>query len=352
MKHSRTRQPDKANPLLNLHARTEQDGDWSHHTAAEGEDDATGCVGTVGRSDGDVEIECVEDPSSAQKRSQDRQESGNAARVAAFTLAAALSTLRGLLGSLAGLRPALWPPHRQLHALRGRAYQRSTLVRGAVNTGGFWAASCGVQAVGKASLRGCSGAADTVFCGGVRTLRCGDVGAADILIPLLLFGDICSWLLREVVCGLLMAESKACSKQIRIQHQTRRASHPINTNNNQQFNRLKSLLKSFSYKKLPQVLNPSILSNEHRHFSAFKHPVGRERISEPDWFWLIGNAHKAIQPKYSQSSHNKMVPGLSPDPVFCDNTTRDIDVSPDIILTLSGHGFYFEYFLHQTVKKQ
>lgn len=47
-----------------------------------------------------------------------------------------------------------------------------------------------------------------------------------------------------------------------------------------------------------------------------------------------------------------MVPGLSPDPVFCDITTRDVDVSPDIILTLSGHGFYFEYFLHQTVKKQ
>lgn len=107
MKHSRTRQPDKPNPLLNLHVRTEQDGDRSHHTAAEGEDDATGCVGTVGRSDGDVEIECVEDPSSTQKRSQDRHESGNAARVAAFTLAAALSTLRGLLGSLAGLRPAL-----------------------------------------------------------------------------------------------------------------------------------------------------------------------------------------------------------------------------------------------------
>lgn len=328
MKHSWTRQPDKPNPLLNLHVRTEQDGDRSHNTAAEGEDDATGCVGTVGRSDGDVEIECVEDPSSTQKRSQDRQESRNAARVAAFTLAAAMSTLRGLLGSLVGLHPALWAPHRQLHALRGRAYQRSTLVCGAVNTGGFWAASCGIQAVGKASLRGCGGAAEAVFCGGVRTLRSGDVGAADIFIPPLLFGDICSWLLWEVVCGLLMAESKACSKQIRIKHQTRWASHPINTNNNQQFNRLKSMKK----------------------ISAFKHPVGRERISEPDWFWLLGNAHKGIQP----STHNHLTTKwfLVWVQIFCDNTTHDIDVSPDIILTLSGQGFYFESFLHQTVKKQ
>lgn len=83
--------------------RTEQDGDRCHHAAAEGEGDATGCVGTVGRFDGDVEIERVEDPRSKQKRSQDRQESRDAARAAALTPAAALSTI----GGLAGLRPAL-----------------------------------------------------------------------------------------------------------------------------------------------------------------------------------------------------------------------------------------------------
>lgn len=200
--------------------RTEQDGDRCHHTAAEGEGDATGCVGTVGRFEGNVEIECVEDPSSKQKRRQDWQESRNAARVAAFTLAAALSTIGGLPRSLAGLHPALWAPHRQLHALRGWAYQRPTLVRAAVNTGGFWAASGGVSAIGKVSPRGRAGAAEAVFCGGVHTLLCDDVGAADIWILLLLFGDICSWLLPEVVCGLLVAESEACSKQIRVQHQT------------------------------------------------------------------------------------------------------------------------------------
>lgn len=223
MRHSRTRQPDKPNPLLNLDPPTEQDGDRSHHAAAEGEGDATGRVGTVGRFDGDVEIERVEDPSSTQKRRQHRQESRNAARVAASTLAAALSTPP--LGSLAGLHPALRAPHRQLHALRGRAYERSTLVQGAVHTGGFWAAPCGVQAVGKASLGGGGGAAEAVLGGGLHTLRCADVGAADVLISLLLFGDLCSRLLREVVCGLLMAESKACSKQIRTQPQTRSASH-------------------------------------------------------------------------------------------------------------------------------
>lgn len=51
--------------------RTEQDRDGRHHTAAEGEDDAAGYVRAVGGSDGDTEIECIEDPGSTQKRSQD-----------------------------------------------------------------------------------------------------------------------------------------------------------------------------------------------------------------------------------------------------------------------------------------
>lgn len=231
MKHSKTRQPDKPNPLLNLYLwfaavgeleragvseyRTEQDGDRCHHAAAEGEGDATGCVGTLGWFDGNVEIERVEDPSSTQKRRQDRQESRNAPRAAALTLAAALSTIRGLLCGLEGLHPALRAPHHQLHALRGRAYQRSTLVHGAVHSGGFWAASCGVYAVGKVSVRGRGGAADAVFCGGVHILPCDDVGTGAILILLLLFRDICSWRLWEAVCGLMITGSRACWNQIR-----------------------------------------------------------------------------------------------------------------------------------------
>lgn len=51
--------------------RTEQDGDGCHHTAAEGENDAAGYVGAVGGFNGDVEIECIEDPGGTQERGQD-----------------------------------------------------------------------------------------------------------------------------------------------------------------------------------------------------------------------------------------------------------------------------------------
>lgn len=51
--------------------RTEQDGDGCHHAAAEGEKDAAGYVGAVWGSDGDIEIECIEDPGRTQKRGQD-----------------------------------------------------------------------------------------------------------------------------------------------------------------------------------------------------------------------------------------------------------------------------------------
>ena len=50
--------------------RTEQDGDGRHHAAAEGENDAAACVGAVGGSYGDIEIECIEDPGCTQKRGQ------------------------------------------------------------------------------------------------------------------------------------------------------------------------------------------------------------------------------------------------------------------------------------------
>lgn len=287
MKHSKSRRPDKPNPLPDLicdrwrvvkvswRQRTEQDGDRCHHTAAEGEGDATGCVGTVGRFDGDVEIEGVEDPGGKQKRSQDREESRNAARETALTPAAALSTLGGLLRSLAGLHPALRAPRRQLHALQGRANQRSALVHRAVNTGGLWAASCSLQAIGKVSLRGRGGAADAAFCGGgVRTLLCNDVRAADMLILLLLFGHICSGLLREVVCGPLLAESKACSNQIRGQHQAHPGQPVIPHSTQTTTDNLNNWAEIPLVEFLPQNgLNVSFLSNKHGCLSPFKHPV-------------------------------------------------------------------------------
>lgn len=51
--------------------RTEQDGDGCHHTAAEGEDDTAGHVGAVGGFNGDIEIECIQDPGRTEKRGQD-----------------------------------------------------------------------------------------------------------------------------------------------------------------------------------------------------------------------------------------------------------------------------------------
>lgn len=51
--------------------RTEQDGDGCHHAAAEGENDAAGSVGAVGGFNGDVEIECIEDPGCTQERGKD-----------------------------------------------------------------------------------------------------------------------------------------------------------------------------------------------------------------------------------------------------------------------------------------
>lgn len=69
--------------------RTNQDGEGCHNTAAEGENDATRYVGAVGRFNGNVEIECIEDPSRTQKRGQDGEEGGNSSAVTAFTLAAA-----------------------------------------------------------------------------------------------------------------------------------------------------------------------------------------------------------------------------------------------------------------------
>lgn len=82
LKHSKTRQADKPNPLLsfifNLRLflnvrcvkRTEQDGDSGHHAAAEGENDAAGYVVAVRGSNGDVEIECIEDSGCTQQRGQ------------------------------------------------------------------------------------------------------------------------------------------------------------------------------------------------------------------------------------------------------------------------------------------
>lgn len=88
--------------------RTEKDGDGCHHTAAEGENNTASNIGAVGGFNGDIEIECIEDPGCAQKRGQDREESGNSATLAAFTLAAAAAApICSLLCSLASLSPPL-----------------------------------------------------------------------------------------------------------------------------------------------------------------------------------------------------------------------------------------------------
>lgn len=124
----------------------------------------------------------------------------------------ALTPVRSLLGCLASLSPALRAPHSQLHALWGRAYQRSTLVRGGVQIGGFWTPSWCVCAVGNFSLRGRGWRADTVFRVGFQVVRCDD-WTGNSLIQLRLLGLIRSRLVWEVASGLLVARSRACSNQ-------------------------------------------------------------------------------------------------------------------------------------------
>lgn len=50
--------------------RTEQDGDGSHHTAAQGENHTAGYVGAVWGFNVDVEVECIEHPGCTEKRGQ------------------------------------------------------------------------------------------------------------------------------------------------------------------------------------------------------------------------------------------------------------------------------------------
>lgn len=108
--------------------RTKQDWDGCHHTAAEGEHDASGWVGAIGWFDGDVEIESVENGSSAGQRGQDGEESGEPTALAAAAAAAAGSLLGDLHGRRARLPATLGAPHCQLHALQGRGYQGSPLL--------------------------------------------------------------------------------------------------------------------------------------------------------------------------------------------------------------------------------
>lgn len=89
MKHSKTRRPDKQNPLLififsfvaffflSVGAqvclcvwRTEQDRDDRHHAAAQGPKDTVHWVGEVRGIDGDKEIESEEQGRCEQKREQ------------------------------------------------------------------------------------------------------------------------------------------------------------------------------------------------------------------------------------------------------------------------------------------
>lgn len=197
--------------------RTQQDGHGGHHAAAQREHDAAGRVGAVGRLDGDEEIECIQDPGRTQQRGQHGEEGGDSAALAAFALAAAAaarSRLGRLLGPLQSLSSPLGAPQRQLHALRRGPDQRPTLVGGAVQSGGSWTPSRRVCAVGNVSLRGRGWTADAVFRGSVQIARCDD-GSGNSLIQLPLLRLIRSRLLGEVVSGLLVAGSAACSKQSR-----------------------------------------------------------------------------------------------------------------------------------------
>lgn len=192
---------------------TEQDGDGCHHAAAQSENHAAGCVGAVRGSDGDVEIECIEDAGCTQERRQDREESLDpAARTALASAAAASSQIGGLICGLASVSPPLRAPHGQLHTLRRRTYQRSALVRCAVQIGGTRTPTQRICAVGKVSLGGQGWRADAVFSGGGQIVRCdGGTGRSWTQLPLLRLS--CAWLLLEVVAGLMVARSGACSKR-------------------------------------------------------------------------------------------------------------------------------------------
>lgn len=195
--------------------RTEQDGGGCHHATAQGENDTAGNVRAVGGFNGDIEIECIEEPSCTQKRSQHWEECKNSAALTASRPAAATATLSSiwsLLWGLASLSLALWGPHGQLHAFRRWAYQRSTLVHRGVQIGRFWTPSRRVCAVGKPSLWAWGWRADAVFRGGVQIVCCDDrTGKRLIQLPLLCL--ICSRRFFEADDGLLEARSSACWNQ-------------------------------------------------------------------------------------------------------------------------------------------
>ena len=206
--------------LLNFERPTQQDGQRCHGAAAQREHQATGQVRTVRQSDGNVEIECIENPHRAEERGQDGAQGRDPAPAATQTAATAVAwrplALRRLHGALlTSPRPPqrVRVPHRQLHALWRRAYQRPTLIHSGVQIGGFWAPPRCVCAVGNVSLRGRSWKADAVFRHGVQVVRCDD-GTGKSLIQLPLLRLICSGLLWEVGGGgLLVAGSRACSNQ-------------------------------------------------------------------------------------------------------------------------------------------
>ncbi|TNN37579.1 hypothetical protein EYF80_052252 [Liparis tanakae] len=130
-----------------------KDGRGAGGAAAQGERHAARHVAAVGRSEGDVEVERVEQPGRAQQGGRRREGGGDAAAEAAGAAAAPRPPRLRLLRGPALLRPPpLRAPHRQLHALR--ANQRpALLVRGAVRVGGVLGAPPGgARAVGQVGV--------------------------------------------------------------------------------------------------------------------------------------------------------------------------------------------------------
>lgn len=200
-------EPDGLNLLTSVSpGRTEQDGRGGRGAAAQGERHAARQVAAVGGSEGDVEVERVEQPGRAQQGGRRREGGGDAAAEAAGAAAAPRPPSRSLLRGPARLRPPpLRAPHRQLHALR--ANQRPALVRGAVRIGGLLGAPPGgARAVGEVGVPGGRGRrrrrAGGVFRGDDRTGRSW---------RLRLLRAVSSRRRREVVVGIRGEGGGACS---------------------------------------------------------------------------------------------------------------------------------------------
>lgn len=226
LKHSKTRQPDKPNPLLIFvfHLRwvyvrwgscTKQNGEWSHHTAAQGEDDPALSAGAFRDSDGDVDVEHIENPGRTKKRGQSWEEGREPAFQTACTQAAASSPIWSLLCCSVCLTS--WAPHSQFNTLWWRAYEGPNLIYSTVQSVGFWTPSGWVSAVGDVSLGGWRLRASAVFNSGFQTDHCEDwTGTPLIRLP---FFWLMSSRVPRVSVLLVALQSWTCSKRSTVLEQ-------------------------------------------------------------------------------------------------------------------------------------